>query len=231
MTEVPKVQVTVAAPPSAVWHALRDRDRIRQWHGWEFEGGADGGLDQEIELIYFTDVETDEHGILLNGGDRIDLEPVEGGTRVTLTRAAPADDPDWDNYYDDITEGWITFIEQLRFAVEVHPDDARRTILLRGPVGISPLAALSAEDLQPDDEFELQLPGEKATGRVRFRSEHQLGLAVDGWNHGLLVLTHEPEAGLGMALLSLYDVDEELRSALSARWHEWWRGTIQQATS
>ncbi|WP_309102390.1 SRPBCC domain-containing protein [Microbacterium sp.] len=231
MSEVPKIQVTVAAPPSVVWNALRDRDRIRQWHGWEFEGGADGGLDQEIDLIYFTDVETDDQGILLNGGDRIDLEPVEGGTRVTLTRAAPADDPDWDRYYDDITEGWITFIEQLRFAVEVHPHDERRTILLRGAVGVSPLTALSAQNLRPGDEFALPLPGEQATGRVRFRSDHQLGLAVDGWNHGLLVLSHVPETRHGMALLSLYDLEEDLRSALSARWDEWWRGTVQPSTS
>lgn len=230
MPDTPEIRVTIAASADAVWTALRDRDRIRHWHGWEFEGGVDGGLDQEIQLIYFTDVETDERGILLNGGDRIDVEPVEGGTRVTLTRAAPADDPEWDAYYDDITEGWITFMQQLRFAVERHPDDARRTIILRGRVRVSPLTALAAEELEPDEEFTLQFPDETATGRVHFRSEHQLGLVVDGWNEGLLVLSHGPQAGFGMALLSLYDVAEDRRAALSARWEQWWRGTVERQT-
>lgn len=29
------VEVTVAAPPDAVWRALRDPAEIRRWHGWE----------------------------------------------------------------------------------------------------------------------------------------------------------------------------------------------------
>ena len=27
------IEVTIASPPDAVWHALRDKDTIRQWHG------------------------------------------------------------------------------------------------------------------------------------------------------------------------------------------------------
>lgn len=226
MSERPKIQVTVAAPASAVWEALRDRDRIRQWHGWEFDGGVDGSLDQEIDLIYFTDVKEDERGILLNGGDRVDVEPVDGGTRVTLTRAAPSGDTDWDRYYDDITEGWITFIQQLGFTVERHPDGTRRTVLLRGQASVSPLEALRSEDLRPGDKFTLPLPEGTASGRVRYRSEHQIGLVVDGWNDGLLVLSHVPETGMGMALLSLYDVKDDVITALSLRWNEWWRNTI-----
>ncbi|MBT2484401.1 MULTISPECIES: SRPBCC domain-containing protein [unclassified Microbacterium] len=227
MSERPKIQITVAAPASAVWEALRDRDRIRQWHGWEFDGGVDGSLDQEIDLIYFTDVKEDERGILLNGGDRVDVEPVDGGTRVTLTRAAPSGDADWDRYYDDITEGWITFIEQLGFAVERHPSGTRRTILLRGHVSVSPLDAMGVADLQPGDRFMAALPAATVTGRVRFRSEHQIGLVVDGWNDGLLVLSHVPESGVGMALLSLYDVKDDVITALSERWGEWWSSAIQ----
>ncbi|MFS0895684.1 SRPBCC family protein [Microbacterium sp. 179-I 3D3 NHS] len=222
MSDTPEIRVTIAAPPSEVWDALRDRERIRHWHGWEFEGGPDGGLEQEIELIYFTDVETDERGILLNGDDRVDIEAVDGGTQVTLTRAAPSDDPEWAGYYDEITEGWITFLQQLRFAVERHPRDARRTVFLAGPVSASPAAVLGAGDLVPEEEYELDLPDGARRGRVHFRSEHQLGLVVDDWGDGLLVLSHDPAKSVGMALLSLYDVDDTRRSQLEAQWTEWW---------
>jgi hypothetical protein len=226
MAERPTIQVTVAAPVDAVWAALRDEQKIRHWHGWEYTGGPDSSLDQEIDLIFFTDVTVGDHTIALNGGDRIELTPVDGGTRVTLTRAPRGDDPDWASYYTDITEGWITFMNQLRFAVERHPDDARRTVFLSGQAKTSPLTALSAAGLQPGERYELEFPGEAATGQVWYRSEHQLGLTVDGWNDGLLVLSHTPGTGASMAILSLYTVEESRHTDLTKQWHDWWIDTV-----
>src|SRR5689334_15481095 len=116
-----KIEVTIAAPVETVWNALRDREKIRHWHGWEYEGG----LDEEIEQIYFTRAVEDGTTLRLGNGDVFAVEAVEGGSRVTLTRAPLGADPDWDAYYEDVTEGWITFLHQLRFAVERHPDDVR----------------------------------------------------------------------------------------------------------
>ena len=44
------VEVTIAAPTGTVWRALRERDDLRRWHGWE-----DPTLDEEIEVIYFSE--------------------------------------------------------------------------------------------------------------------------------------------------------------------------------
>ncbi|GAA0588514.1 hypothetical protein HPO96_03110 [Kribbella sandramycini] len=228
MNDSPRIKVTVAAPPSTVWAALRDKEQIRQWHGWEFTGGVDGSLDQEIELIYFTDVSTEGHAIDLNGGDRIELaDAAGGGTELTLIRAAVGDDPDWARYYDDITEGWITFMQQLRFAVERHPGDTRRTVLVSGTGKTAPATALDASKLNVGDRYELDFPAEKATGTVWFRSEHQLGLTVDGWNDGLVVLTHDAESGAARALLSLYGVDEARHTELTKHWQDWWTAAVQ----
>lgn len=222
MSETPKIRVTIAAPLSEVWSALRERDRIRHWHGWEFDGGEDGGLDGEIELIYFTEVTVGEHRIDLNGGDRIDLEPVEGGTSVTLTRAAPGDDPEWERYYDEVTEGWITFIHQLRFAVERHPRAARRTVLLRRKAP-SALTAISDDELLRSGEpYDASLAGESTSGTVWFRSDHQLGLTVPEWNDALLILGRDQDGDVAMALLSLYGVDEDRFSEIRDRWVAWW---------
>lgn len=226
MSDTPRIQVTVAAPVDAVWTALRDKNKIRHWHGWEFEGGPDGSLDQEIDFIYFTDVSSEGRAITLNGGDRVELESVAGGTRLTLTRAPRGDDPDWAKYYDEITEGWITFLHQLRFAVERHPDEPRRTVFLSGAAKTSPLAELGAGDLAGGDRYQLEFPGGTGSGQVWYRSEHQLGLTVDGWNDGLLVLSHNPASGASMAILSLYAVDESRHAELTKQWQDWWAGVV-----
>jgi len=113
--DLPRIEVTVAAPVDAVWKALRDHDTIRHWHGWDYEG-----LDNEITTIYFTGVteDADAHTLRVQGGDLFSVEEVEGGSRVRVTRAPHGSNPEWDAYYDDITEGWITFVQQLKFALE-----------------------------------------------------------------------------------------------------------------
>jgi hypothetical protein len=210
--------VTVAAPVEAVWEALRDKEKIRHWHGWEYEGG----LDQEIDHIYFTDVVEDGTTLRLAQGDEFTVEPVEGGSRVTLTRAPLGANPDWDAYYDDVTEGWITFLHQLRFALERHPNDPRHTLFYSGTGAVSPIDELG---IPAADSFVVDLIGEQVKCEVWYRSEHQLGLTVDAWGNGLLVLSHIPPgdqkpAGATMAILSLYgDTDRE---AVDARWRAWW---------
>lgn len=127
--ETPVIVVTVAAPVEVVWDALRNKEKIRHWHGWE-----DPGLDAEIDLIYLTGFTEDEdaHTLNVQGGDRFVVEPHEGGSKITLTRAAHGDNPEWDAYYDDITEGWTTFMHQLAFALDRHPGEERRTLFYAG---------------------------------------------------------------------------------------------------
>ncbi|WP_433166794.1 SRPBCC family protein [Kribbella sp. CA-247076] len=222
----PRIVVTVAAPVEAVWDAMRDKEKIRHWHGWEYEG-PEGGLEEEIDLIYFTQVTADaEHGILtLGSGDEFVVEPAEGGARITLTRAAHGDNPDWEQYYDDVTEGWITFLQQLRFAVEHHQGETRRTLFYSGTGATSPITELGI-DMQPSGTpYELDLIGEPAKGQVWFTSDHQVGLTVDSWGNGLLVLSHIPPSeqkpdGASMAILTLYR--DVARDPIDERWKTWW---------
>jgi uncharacterized protein YndB with AHSA1/START domain len=222
----PIIVVTVAAPVETVWDALRDPKKIRHWHGWDFE--ENGGLDAEIDLIYQQNFTADEAGHVLNvqGGDVFRLEPDGDGCRVTLTRAPHSDDPEWDQYYDDVTEGWITFMHQLKFAVERHPGEERRTVFLSGssvPGGV-PIDLAGAEG----SPYRAELAGQQVHGTVWFRSEHQLGLTVDEWRDGLVVLSQvgpsetKPD-GAAMAVLSTYGLDDASYDALSARWTGWWQ--------
>ncbi|HEY7597231.1 MAG TPA: SRPBCC domain-containing protein [Actinophytocola sp.] len=219
----PRIEVTIAAPVDTVWQALRDKETIRHWHGWDYDG-----LDDEIELIYFTEVEEDTGArtLHLHGGDPISLEKDGDGTRVTLTRAPRGTNPDWDAYYTEITEGWITFLHQLKFAIERQPGAARRTLFFAGS-NESGLDLAAELGLPEGPTVETTLLGEHVKGEVWFRSEHQLGVTVDAWGDGLLVVSSigpagdKPE-GSAMAVLSTYGLDDARHAEIKQRWSPWW---------
>ncbi len=223
--ETPRIEVTVAAPVDTVWHALRDKETIRHWHGWDYDG-----LDDEIDVIYFTDVEEDGDArtLAFQAGDLIRLEADGDGTRVTLTRASRGSNPDWDAYYTDITEGWITFIHQLKFAIERRPGAARRTLFFAGS-NESGLDVATELGLPDGPTVEVALVGEPVKGEVWFRSEHQTGITVDAWGDGLLVVSSlvpsgEKPDGAAMAVLSTYGLDDARLAEIRERWTAWWTG-------
>ncbi|SDK54544.1 hypothetical protein SAMN05216298_0487 [Glycomyces sambucus] len=219
----PQIQVTVAAPADEVWRALRDRTRVRQWHGWDAPE-----LDAEIDSIYFGDIEEDaeKRTLTANGGDRFAVEADGDGARVVLTRAPLSGDPAWDVYYDEITEGWTTFLHQLRFAVERASGARRRTLLFTGHDRADVLDRLGLKavaELAPGSRYTASAEGRDLAGEVWFRSAHQLGVTVDAWGEGLLVVTGLPgpgTAGTPMLLLSTFDLSEEAFADLDRQWSE-----------
>ncbi|HEX4704572.1 MAG TPA: SRPBCC domain-containing protein [Pseudonocardiaceae bacterium] len=182
MNETPRIEVTVAAPVDEVWDALRDKEKIRHWHGWETDG-----LDQEIDLIYFSEAEENGRTLTLKeGGDSFELTPDDTGTRITLTRAAKGARPEWDEYYDEITEGWITFLHQLKFALERHPGQPRRTLFSSGQ-GKAPVSI---------------------DGETFFRSDNQVGVVVPEWGDGLLVTGYNQARDQFMVVVTTYGLDD-----------------------
>jgi len=117
------VEVVVAAPVEDVWRALREPDEIRRWFGWDYDG-----LDEEIRYIFVDHSTADDEAHVIDGGEggTIALEARGDQTVVRVTRAAPAGS--WDGVYDEVNEGWLTFIQQLRFYLERHPGRDRRTV-------------------------------------------------------------------------------------------------------
>jgi hypothetical protein len=76
-------------------------------------------------------------------------------------------------------------------------------------------------------EYRVEVAGETVSGSVWFQSEHQVGVTVDQWGDGLLVLSYiEPgeakPSGSAMAVLTFYGVDDEELAAVGGRWEEWW---------
>jgi hypothetical protein len=125
MSDPVVVEITVAAPADVVWHALRDSREIRRWFGWEYDG-----IEEEIDMIFLSDVSESEEDRWLDthGGGRFELEPRGDATVVRVTRAAPAGRDGWDGVYDEVNEGWLAFVQQLRFLLERHAGEDRRAM-------------------------------------------------------------------------------------------------------
>ncbi|MFT4294857.1 MAG: hypothetical protein QM582_05525 [Micropruina sp.] len=209
----PVIEVTIAAPVEAVWASLRDPVLIRRWHGWHYDG-----LDEEIAMIFGTEGADDEaHVLNANAGDRFEVDAVPGGTRVRVTRAPYLPDEAWSAYYDDITEGWKSFLQQLRFMHERHPGEDRRTIFLmaRG---------------EPDAPERLRGSVPARAGELWYAAERQRGVLLPDLGPGLLItVAKEPatdETGTSFvdasAIVTCYGLDDDQFAAEQARWTAWW---------
>jgi hypothetical protein len=209
------VETTIAAPFDTLWRALREPGEIRRWHGWDYDG-----LDDEIEQIYLTANASEGHGTIeLEGtNDRFELEPSGDETVVRVTRAEgePSD--------DEIAEGWITFVQQLAFALERHPGLDRRTIHLEANLdaALTParLGLVGADAEGPRSLWgDVAAWGETLSGEVVYRSANQVGLSVNEWGDALLVLH---AFGGGRAIVSVYRLDDRQFAELERRLTDCW---------
>ncbi len=114
---------SMTAPPATVWQYLRDPELLRRWFGWhgpEFEdeiAGLSGA---------FSVVEHEGRAVMI-GDHRMELQEVGPGTELRISRVGESDE-----HGIEIAEGWVTFLEQLRYVVTVQPAGARHTFMVPG---------------------------------------------------------------------------------------------------
>lgn len=211
----PQLSLIIKASIKAVWDALRQKQKLAQWFGWDYEG-----LGAEINDIYFTNVREEGEGdpvrrsLTVNGGDTFILIARGGGTELHLVRR-PLDGTAEDNYYDTITEGWISFVEQLRFMLEYKPEDMRTTIVTHQQLDKDIiLGQWGLPNPQEGQNFKGHLEGVEVSGSVRFRTPQQIGLLVDGWGPGLLIVQFSEN----MQLLTTYELEDETFRKLAEKW-------------
>lgn len=223
------LSVHINADARQVWVMLREPAKVAQWHGWDYDG-----LAEEIRLIFFSPgvAEAPDHlSLTLEDGDTFTVVPGPDGTVVTVERGHPEPGSDLADWDADITEGWISFLQQLRFALERHPNAGRHTAFFAGiPAdGRSIVDRLGAGSVgEPGAPYTLAMPGgEELTGRVWFRTERQLGLTVAQYaerGDGLLILAEQPvdegarDKPSAMVIASTYSLGAK---ALHGVWDSW----------
>lgn len=239
------LSVVINADAAQVWTMLREPSRVAQWHGWDADE-----LAAEIQEIYFSNkvVEAADHtSLTVNGGDVFALHPVAEGTQVSITRAALDHDSEWAAWDEDITQGWLTFLHQLRFALERHPHATRRTLFFEvpgapgGSTTNGAIARLGLSDLPAAGEaYDLSLgTGEQISGKVWFRTDHQVGLTVHDYadhGEGLLIVAEQPVIvdvrpdGGAMVIASTYGLGAARLAAIRSGWDSW-SGSASSASS
>jgi uncharacterized protein YndB with AHSA1/START domain len=184
-------ELTLPAEPDVAWRHLREPELIRRWFGWDYDG-----LGHEIDVIFLQEASVDDRGRALEwgdgiqAGDRFELTDLGVETGLRVVRGSP------EPGYDDLAEGWITFAEQLRFALAHGGDEGRSTVHLSGG---SAGAVARARELG---------------GETWYRSEHQAGVLVDG---GLLAVWEKPPAASASMTFTCFGAPPD-----EARWREWW---------
>jgi hypothetical protein len=158
---------------------------------------------------------------------------------VRLIRSAPASDVSWKGIYDDVVEGWITFVQQLRFAMERHRGAERRTLFLYGraraagtrlPGDALGFGALST--VLVGERYAITTAfGERLEGTVWFRTAYQMGITVDAFGDGLLIPNDRPQTGQsphggGNVVITTYGLSDRA-FADEERWRRWWTATYE----
>ena len=227
------VEVTIPASVDEVWRALREPDQINRWFGWEA-----ASLAEEIEYIFVTHAEASEAEHVIRFAeyagvsDRFELEPRGSGSVLRVVRAGQPDQ-DWSNVYEEMTEGWIAFVEQLRLALAKHAGEERRTVymsggaLAEGPKLSEAVGVAGLRQLKDGAAYKAEAAGETLEGEVWHRSPFQLGVSVKDWGDGLLIVTDKPvndkrPNGGGSLILTTYGLSDDAFGALEGRWRDWW---------
>jgi len=231
------VEILVAAPVDTVWKALKEPAEVCKWFGWDYPS-----LVSDIDMMW-GNIKVDEKRRALyddNQPDRFEVEPFGDQTIVRVIRSAPATDSSWHGIYDDVFEGWTTFMQQLKFALERHAGEKRATLFLNGrakeagvPHPIDALGLSSLWVVPVGERYNVKSKaGDTLSGTVYYRSANQIGLTVDSMGDGLLIASVRPKTekslhGGGSLLLTTYRQDDATLQRLRERWSQWWKDTYE----
>lgn len=221
-----------------MWTALRDPTELRRWFGWDAEG-----LEEEIEDVFVTHAIADDAAGILRFDDIPDRFEIEArGPDATVVRLFGK--PSAAGAYDGMHEGWTTFLAQLRFALERHPGEDRRTLYLTGlapapgaPTVMEALGLAQLVSAPVGDDYEVR--GADGTvslaGQLWARSPRQTAITVGGGT-GLLVAAQlpadaRPPHGGATALITSFGLDDDEFERVRYSWTSWWQARYSNPTS
>jgi uncharacterized protein YndB with AHSA1/START domain len=196
-------EVSIKADADVVWRALRDPAEIRNWFGWQYDG-----LTDEIVEIFIDGPEESaaDRRLRWEHGDEFVVESDGDFTTVKAIRHGEFDPADW----AEIDDGWISFLQQLRVALEFHLGEERRTIHLKSDKADALALLLSSSpgtvvDLKP-------ATGVEVSGELQFCDGRQACVRVDAYGNGLVVLSP------AHVIVTTYGLSDDDFAAVEADW-------------
>jgi hypothetical protein len=156
------------------------------------------------------------------------VEPLEGELRADLVMSAagtPGSGPLFSRARKTGSARWCCSMASGSPSARRGPGAAEGVADPRPPDALDHHAFAA---LAPGQRYEAALPtGETVSGELWYRSAHQIGLTVDDYGDGPLVLTAKPAAldpprGSGTVLITTYGLADETLQAVHRRWREWW---------
>lgn len=239
-----EMEITVEAPPEAVWEALSTGQGLEGW--FPPEARVEPGVGGSIFLSWGGGMEgTGEITVWEPNRRIVWSEPVPpgapaqilvdfeiqaeegGGTRLRLVHSGFGASADWDEYYDGVKAGWTYFLFHLAWYVVRHRGRVRQMIRSRRkttrPVAevwrsLLGRAGVDASSAQAGSAYTLKLDGTQ-TGRVEFaREPKNFAGTLTSLNDGLLFIEMEggsPEWHCGV-WVSVYGQSEERVSLLQS---------------
>ena len=237
-------EITLDAPPGAVWRALTEAGELTRWFP-EFarvRPGPDGVIWMKWEGVYQAEspVEAWEperhlrivfpvHGAVRLATD-YHLESAGGRTVLRVVTSGFGEGTDWNEWLDGVSMGWDFELRSLQHYLERHRGQDRVTLSLRAPSQVPAMEAWSRltgskgwlRFEQPPVEGSSYrartLPGRALTGRIiQWLSPRQLVLTVDQVNDGIMRL--ELERGNTVVLwLAAWGVPEIQVRELEDEW-------------
>ncbi len=211
------IEEAIEANRDAVWRAITDSKECRRWFGWLHDG-----LDAQIRGIFIdhaTPVGSEQ--LQLEGDQLIRVHADGAGSLVRITHPSSLHSGEWDDRYDEVVQGWYRFLHQLRFYLERHPGQDRRTLFRAGSVVPAEIFA----------ELDVVAPGE-----VWAQGNYQRSIAVDEAGGSLVSLVAaEPQESSrrtrGQLTISSYSQDDQSFDEFAATWTSWWSRHAHETTA
>jgi uncharacterized protein YndB with AHSA1/START domain len=204
------VDIVIHAPRDVVWRALTEPAEIRRWFGWDYPE-----IEAEIQYIFVDHADQQPPDrIVMEGVQTITV--TDDGERTVVAVECPGTprETSWDGVFDGMEEGWRTFFYQLRYYLERHRDEHRRTLYLTGTA--SPGVVLAALDAPAEEPY--------------FASRHQIALEAADGRALLGVLSTPPfeshDPGKVTLTVTTYGLDDDAFAALRAEWAARWDGVV-----
>lgn len=220
-------EITLAAPPAAVWRALTEGEELRRW--FPVDARVDPGVGGKVWISWGPEMawesaidiwEPGKHLRLSNPGTPVPFAVdyyIEARGDVTVLRLVNSGfgpGADWDDMYFGMDGGWSYFLYNLRHYLERHPGKPR-TVLFRRTKSSAPRAGIAAAlarllgagDVFPATGSDVTVPlgAKRLAGRVGLSLPNHLAIVVPELDDALLFFELEPGPNVTLgAYLSIY---------------------------